>query len=41
MGDFNQWNEAATPMVRDAFGTWEARREGDARLGDENVVFVG
>ena len=24
MGDFNGWNETATPMTRDAFGTWEA-----------------
>ena len=23
VGDFNQWNEATTPMSRDAFGTWE------------------
>ena len=23
MGDFNNWNEGATPMSRDAFGTWE------------------
>eukprot|EP00913_Durusdinium_trenchii_P010814 g10143.t1 len=23
VGDFNGWNEHATPMARDAFGTWE------------------
>jgi len=23
VGDFNNWNEGATPMSRDAFGTWE------------------
>ncbi|CAJ1444413.1 unnamed protein product, partial [Effrenium voratum] len=39
VGDFNQWNEAATPMVRDAFGTWEVTLPAGAIAHRSKVKF--
>ena len=39
VGDFNQWNEAATPMSRDAFGTWEVTLDANAIPHRSKVKF--
>ncbi|CAE7426435.1 SBE1, partial [Symbiodinium pilosum] len=39
VGDFNSWDEAATPLERDAFGTWEVTLPANAIAHRTKVKF--